>query len=66
MGGMPSVSASSSAASSLGSNGAMWGFDSSGWNVNMAGSGTSLQSASGGINWLYVALAVGAWYLLRK
>jgi len=60
---MYSASASSAASSALNSNGAGWGFDNSGWNVNMNGS--ALQ-ASGGINWLYVAIAVGAWYFLRK
>jgi hypothetical protein len=63
-----SVSASSSASASLAGNGAQWGgFDGSGWVVNMAGSGTANQSASGGgINWTYVLIAAAAWFLLKK
>lgn len=37
------------------------------WIVNMGGSGTALQAASGGMSWLLIAAAVGAaWLLLRK
>lgn len=49
-----------------------WGgatFSASGsgaWNVNMGGSGTALQSASAGFNWLLIAAAAAAWLLLKK
>lgn len=37
------------------------------WVVNLGGSGTALQAASGGMSWLLIAAAVGAaWLLLRK
>lgn len=62
----------SASASSSASSGADWGgsyFGASGagdWNVNLAGSGTALQTATSGLNWLLIAAAVGAYLLLRK
>ena len=45
------------------------GFGASGagdWNINLAGSGTSLQTATSGLNWLLIAGAVAAFMLLKK
>jgi hypothetical protein len=68
MGGMPSMSFGSSAGPADGTqNGG--GFAAGGWNVNIAGSGTANQSASGesGPSLLTIALILGAaWLLLRK
>jgi hypothetical protein len=37
------------------------------WVVNLGGSGTALQAASGGMSWLLIAAAAGAaWLLIRK
>ena len=36
------------------------------WVVNLGGSGTALQAASGGINWWLLAAAGAAWLLLQK
>jgi hypothetical protein len=37
------------------------------WNINMGGSAPSIQGLAGGSSLLWVALAVGAaWLLLRK
>lgn len=39
------------------------------WTINVAGSGTAVQSASGGLNWTAIALTLAvvgvAWYLLQ-
>lgn len=57
----------SSASSGLDSSGAQFGASFGDWTVNVAGSGTSAQSATGGgINWLLVAAVVAAWYFLKK
>lgn len=67
-GGMPGMSASSSASAALNSNGSSWGFDNSGWTVNVGGSGTAMQAAAGGssVNWLLIAAAAGAaWFLFK-
>ncbi|MES2482972.1 MAG: hypothetical protein V4609_13315 [Pseudomonadota bacterium] len=61
-----SVSASSGADGTLSSSGSRYGFDSSGWSVNLGGSGTALQSAGALPVWLVPALIVGAaWLVLR-
>lgn len=62
------LSASSSAASRLDMGGSSFGASWGDWNVNVAGSGTALQSASSSpLNWLLIAAAAGAaWFLLRK
>jgi len=67
-GGMPSLPGmQSSASSAISSNGAAWSASGAGdWSVNLGGSGTALQSASGGINWLLIAAAVGALWFLNK
>lgn len=46
--------------------GGTWGEGT--WNVNLGGSGTSLQSATGGAipTWMIVAAVVGAAWLLLK
>lgn len=37
------------------------------WTVNVAGSGTANQSASGGgIPWMWILIAGAAWFLLKK
>jgi hypothetical protein len=64
--GLPPLQLSSSASSGMDQSGGSFGFGAGDWSVNMAGSGTSLQAASGGINWLLIAAGVAAWYLLRK
>lgn len=56
----------SSASSGMDQRGAQFGASFGDWTVNVAGSGTSAQSASGGINWLLIAAAVAAWYFLKK
>ena len=68
MGGMPiSASASSSANAA-----ADWGgsnFSASGagdWNVNLAGSGTALQTATSGLNWMLIAAGLAVFLLLKK
>ena len=65
--GLPPLSLSSSASSGMDQSGAQWSASGNGdWVINMGGSGTALQSGATGINWLLVAGAVAAWYLLRK
>lgn len=67
LGGMPMPSFSSSAAASLDQRGAEWSLGGGDWSVNMGGSGTALQTATGGMNWLLIAAAVGAtWLLMRR
>lgn len=57
----------SSAAADLGLNGASWaGFGAGAWNVNVAGSGTALQSASSLSPWLLAAAAVAAYLIFKK
>lgn len=64
---VPMPSFNSSASSGLDQRGASQSASGPGdWSVNMGGSGTALQAASGGINWLLIAAAVGAVWLLRK
>lgn len=47
--------------------GASWGASGAGdWNVNLAGSGTSLQTSASGINWLLIAAGVVAWLVIKK
>lgn len=58
---------SSSATSFMDQAGAQYGASNGAWNVNLAGSGVSLQSASAGLNWWLIAAAAGAaWYLFRR
>ena len=64
--GLPPLSLSSSASSGMDQSGAAFGASNGDWSVNLGGSGTSLQAASGGINWWLIAAGVAAWYLLRK
>lgn len=57
----------SSAASRLGMEGASWaGFGGGAWNVNVAGSGTALQSASSLSPWLIAAAVVAAVLIFKK
>ena len=66
-GGIPLPSFASSANSAMDQRGAAMSASGAGdWQVNLGGSGTALQSATGGINWLLIAAAVGAVWLLRK
>ncbi len=65
--GLPPLSLSSSASSGMDQSGAQWSASGNGdWVINMGGSGTALQAATGGINWWLVAAGVAAWYFLRK
>jgi hypothetical protein len=64
--GLPPLQLSSSATATLNNAGAQYGASNGDWAVNLAGSGVSLQSASGGINWLLVAAAVGAAWLITQ
>lgn len=65
--GLPPLSLSSSASSGMDQSGAQWSASGNGdWSVNLGGSGTALQAASGGINWWLIAAGALAWYLLRK
>lgn len=65
--GLPPLQLSSSASSGMDQRGAQTSASGNGdWSVNIAGSGTALQAASGGINWWLVAAGAAAWYLLRK
>ena len=66
--GLPPLQLSSSASSGMDQSGAQWSASGNGdWVVNLAGSGSAVQSATGGgINWWLVAAAGAAWYLLRK
>lgn len=59
---------SSAATSGMDMGAARFGASFGDWNVNVAGSGTALQSASSAkLNWWLLAAAVGAmWYLNRK
>lgn len=69
IGGMPipPMSFASSASSGMDQRGATQSASGAGdWSVNLGGSGTALQSATGGMNWLLIAAAVGALWLLRK
>lgn len=57
----------SNAFSTLGLNGATWtGPGSGAWNVNVAGSGLAMQSASSLSPWLLAGAAVLAYLLLKK
>lgn len=65
--GLPPLQLSSSAGSGMDQRGMGMSASGSGdWVVNLGGSGPSMQSASGGLNWLLIAAAVGAVWLLRK
>lgn len=65
--GLPPLSLSSSASSGMDQSGAAWSASGYGdWSVNLGGSGTAMQSATGGINWLLIAAAVGAVWLMRR
>lgn len=65
--GLPPLQLSSSASSGMDQSGAQWSASGNGdWVVNLSGSGSAVQSATGGINWWLVAAGVAAWYLLRK
>jgi hypothetical protein len=68
MGGMPSMSMGSSATGGTAASGDS-GWGNGDWNINLAGSGQALQSASSLSPWLIaglVAAAGVAWYVLRK
>lgn len=63
---LPSLSLGSSAASPLNQAGAAFGASGSGdWNVNLAGSGNALQSASS-MPWLLILGAVAVGVVLWK
>lgn len=65
--GLPPLSMSSAAHSGQDNSGAAWSASGYGdWAVNLGGSGTAMQSASGGINWLLIAAAVGAVWLINQ
>ncbi|CAN7402158.1 hypothetical protein LJR129_002486 [Acidovorax sp. LjRoot129] len=65
--GLPPLQLSSSASSGMDQRGAHFGASNGDFIVNMGGSGTSLQGASGGgINWWLIAAGVAAWYFLKK
>lgn len=65
--GIPLPSLNSSATSGMDQHGMAQSASGPGdWSVNLGGSGLSMQSASGGMNWLLIAAAVGAVWLLRK
>jgi len=68
MPGLPPLQLSSSAKSGMEQSGASFGASWGDWNVNVAGSGTSMQGASSSpINWWLVAVAAGAaWLIWRK
>lgn len=65
---MPSLSLGSDARSGINQNGASFAGSGAGdWVVNVAGSGVSAQSATGGIPWLLIAAAAGAvWFITRR
>jgi hypothetical protein len=52
------------AESGIGMDGSAWDFGQGDWNVNLAGSGVSLQSGS--IPWLWIAAAGAAWLIMRR
>jgi hypothetical protein len=54
------------ASAGMDTSGGSWSASDGNWTVNVAGSGTAMQSASGGIPWLWIAAGVAAWYFLRK
>lgn len=57
----------SSAKAGLDMTGASWaGFGAGAWNVNVAGSGTALQSASNLSPWMLAAAAAVAAFLILK
>lgn len=65
--GLPPLQLSSSASSGMDQRGASYAGSGAGdWVVNLGGSGTSLQAAAGGVNWLLIAAIVGAVWMLRK
>lgn len=71
IGGAPSFSFSSNPTARLDSTGARWGFDSSGWTVNLGGSGQTFNAGSSSpssSNWqpLLIAGAVVALLLLSR
>lgn len=63
---MPPLQMSSSATADMNSSGTNSSASRGDFVVNIGGSGTALQSATGGINWMLVAAGVAAWLLLRK
>lgn len=64
--GLPPLQFSSSASSGMDQRGASIGASNGDFIVNMGGSGTALQGASGGLNLWLIAAGVAAWYLLKK
>lgn len=65
--GLPPLNLSNGATSGLSSNGAAFSASGAGdWSVNLGGSGTALQSATGGLNWMLIAAGAAAWFVLRK
>lgn len=64
--GLPPIGFSSSASSGMDQRGASIGASNGDFIVNMGGSGTALQGASGGLNLWLIAAGVAAWYLLKK
>ncbi len=64
-----SASASSSASGRLDSTGNSWTMGGGDWIVNLGGSGTTQQTASAtdaAIPWLWIAVAMGAAWFLKK
>jgi hypothetical protein len=64
---LPSLNLGGTATLAQSWDGASFGASGAGdWNVNLAGSGTSLQTSASGLNWLLIAAAAAAWYVLKK
>lgn len=69
MGGMPSLSNSSSASASLSQAGSSWdlGFGGGAWSINLGGSGAAQQSAGAMPAWVVPAiLALGVLWLATR
>ena len=65
--GLPPLSFGAPATMAQDCGGASGGASGAGdWTVNLAGSGTALQTSTSGINWLLIAAGVLAWLVLKK
>lgn len=63
---LPPLNFQASSGSGLDASGAETSLGRGDWVVNLGGSGTALQAASGGFNWWLLAAAGAAWLLLRR
>lgn len=64
---LPSLSFAAPSTAAQDTSGSEFSLGRGDWVVNLGGSGTALQAASGGVNWLLIAAAAGGvWLLMRR